>query len=175
MPLAVTHVLVPLILADIYRDYISKVKFNLHYVFIAGIAGILPDIDVAVFWLVNIFKDVAVNDIHRTFTHSLFFPLIFLLLFFLTKNYDLKILKKYKLKLNYVFLAIFFGVTTHLFLDVILDGYIIPFYPFSAFKIGLNLIPDNLLGGTFFTGLDAILLVVWLVHEEINHKISDYI
>ena len=169
MPLAVTHILIPLVLADIYRDHFAKKKFNLHYVVIAGIAGLLPDIDVAVFWIVNLFKDVGLNEIHRTFTHSLIFPLIFLFLAFLVSNYEFK-----RLKLRYVFFAIAFGALTHILLDGILSGTLMPFYPFSLEPFGLNLI-GNKLSGTFFTGLDAILLVIWLIHEEINHKISDYI
>jgi membrane-bound metal-dependent hydrolase YbcI (DUF457 family) len=175
MPLAVTHILIPLILVDLYRDYFSKVKFSLHYVLIAGLAGLLPDIDVAVFWLVSIFKTLPLDDIHRTFTHSLVFPSIFLILFFVTKDFNFKFLSKHKLSLNKVFLAISFGVFVHLLLDVILSGSIMPLYPFSYFRIGLDLIPNESFSGTFFTGLDAILLVIWLVHEEINHKISDYI
>ena len=41
MPLAVTHILIPAILADIYRDHFAKKKFSLHYVYIAGLAGLL--------------------------------------------------------------------------------------------------------------------------------------
>ncbi|MAF50819.1 MAG: hypothetical protein CMH64_01885 [Nanoarchaeota archaeon] len=170
MPLAVTHVLIPLVLADIFRDHFAKKKFNLHYVVIAGLAGILPDIDVVAFWVINLFKSVPLNDIHRTFTHSLIFPLIFLILAFLVTNIEVK-----KLKLKYVFFAIAFGSLFHLILDGTLSGVIMPFYPFSLVNFGLDLIPHDKFGGTFFTGLDAILLVIWLVHEEINHKISDYI
>ncbi|MBU2639961.1 MAG: metal-dependent hydrolase [Nanoarchaeota archaeon] len=175
MPLAVTHVLIPLILVDLYRDYFSKVKFNLHYVFIAGLAGLLPDIDIAVFWVISVFKKIPLNEIHRTFTHSLFFLLIFIVLFFLTRDFNFKWLGKKKLSLDKVFLAISFGVFIHLVLDALLSGHIMPLYPFSSFELGLNLIKEGSFGGTFFTGLDAILLVVWLIHEEINHKISDYI
>ncbi len=175
MPLAVTHVLIPIILADIYRDYISKTKINLHYIFIAGIAGLLPDIDVVIFWFTSLFRDISLSEIHRTFTHTLFFPLVFLILFFLSRNVNFEFLKKYRLRLDYVLLAIVFGIIIHLILDGILSGKIMPFYPFSFYTIGLDLIPGEKFGGTFFTGIDAILLVIWLIHEEINHKISDYI
>tara|TARA_Y100000034_G_scaffold125404_1_gene174896 strand:- start:851 stop:994 length:144 start_codon:yes stop_codon:yes gene_type:complete len=47
MPYAVTHVLVAIIVAELLRDYWKK--FNLHYVLIAGIGGLLPDIDIIVF------------------------------------------------------------------------------------------------------------------------------
>lgn len=175
MPLAVTHILIPAILADIYRDHFAKKKFSLHYVYIAGLAGLLPDIDILFFYIFNLFRDFAINDFHRTYTHAIFFPLIFLILYFLTSNINFKFLKKNKLKLNYVFLAIAFGTAMHLFLDGFLSGGLRPFYPFSDYIFNLNLIPVNRFGGTFFEGLDAILLVLWLLHEEIKHKISDFL
>lgn len=175
MPLAVTHILVPAILADIYRDHFRKKKFSLHYIFIIGLAGLLPDIDVLIFLITKMFKDVAISDFHRTFTHAIFFPLLFLILYFLTSNINFKFLKKYKLKLNYIFLGIAFGVFIHLVLDGFLSGGLRPFYPFSGYIFDLNLIPLDKFGGMFFEGLDAILLVLWLIHEEVNHKISDYI
>lgn len=47
MPLAVTHVLLTIIAVDLFRDYFLKNKryFTIHTVFIAGIAGLLPDMD----------------------------------------------------------------------------------------------------------------------------------
>ena len=55
MPLAVTHVLLTIIMVDLYRDYITKHKgyFTLHTVFIAGFAGLLPDIDIPLNWILN--------------------------------------------------------------------------------------------------------------------------
>jgi len=55
MPQAVTHILVPILLVAIFRDFYLKKKskrhFPLHYVFLAGIGGILLDIDIIFFWL----------------------------------------------------------------------------------------------------------------------------
>jgi hypothetical protein len=47
------------------------------------------------------------------------------------------------------------------------------FYPFSNLEIGLNLI-GGALEGTLISGLDAVLLAGWLIHEELKHKISDF-
>lgn len=58
MPLAVTHVLLTIILVDLFRDYIMKNHkkyLTLHTIMIAGIAGLLPDIDIPLFWLLNFF------------------------------------------------------------------------------------------------------------------------
>jgi len=49
MPQAVTHILAPILLVSIFRDFCLRKKdkkhFSLHYVLIAGLGGILPDID----------------------------------------------------------------------------------------------------------------------------------
>ena len=57
MPFAVTHVISSIILVDLYRDYVANHKkyFTLHTVFIAGLAGLLPDIDLPLNWLLNFF------------------------------------------------------------------------------------------------------------------------
>ena len=172
MPLAVTHILVPLVLADIYRDYISKKRFNIRYVLIAGLAGLLPDIDILIGWVLNIFKYFDISQLHRTFTHTLFFPLAFLILFLLTENYNPRFIKRQKLKLNYIFLATAFGVLIHILLDALFSG---PVYILPNIRFGFNLIPLDSFQGTFFAGLDAIIIVIWLIHEELKHRISDYI
>ena len=175
MPQAVTHIIIPLVLVDIYRDYIVKKKFNIRYVLIAGLSGLLPDIDIAFAWILRLFSNISITELHRTITHSVWFPLFFLVLFFLTKNYSIKFIKKQKLKLNYVFLAIAFGTFIHIILDLTFSGYVSIFYPLSNFSIGLNIVPLGFFEGTFFAGLDAILITIWLIHEELKHRISDYI
>jgi len=47
MPFAVTHVLTSIVLVDLYRDYVTRHKklFTIHTVFLAGLFGLLPDID----------------------------------------------------------------------------------------------------------------------------------
>ena len=172
MPQAVTHIIIPLVLADIYRDYFAKKKFIIRYVLIVGLAGLLPDIDILIGWIINLFGYFDISQLHRTFTHNLFFPLIFLILFLFTKNYHQKFLKKQKLKLNYIFLAIAFGILIHILLDAIFSG---PIQIFPDVFFGFNLIPLESFQGTFFAGLDAIIIVIWLIHEELKHKISDYI
>ncbi|MBS3151321.1 metal-dependent hydrolase [Candidatus Woesearchaeota archaeon] len=175
MPQAVTHIIIPLVLADIYRDYVSKKKFNIRYVLIAGLAGLLPDIDIAVAWALKLFSNASISGLHRTLTHSLLFPLVFLVLFFIAGNYNSKFMNKQRLKLNSFFLAIAFGTLVHIILDFTFSGSVLIFYPLSDLEIGLDLIPLGYFEGTFFAGLDAIIIVVWLIHEELKHRISDYI
>lgn len=164
---AVAHILIPIILADIYRDYISRRKFPLAYVMLAGIGGILPDIDVAVYWLLNALSGTALGEVHRTITHTLLMPAIILAAAGIT----------YKLskKAAYAMLAITFGYLMHLLLDYAIIGTIMPFYPFSAARYGLSVIPATELGSTIVTGIDAILLTAWLVYDFSKHNIKEFI
>jgi membrane-bound metal-dependent hydrolase YbcI (DUF457 family) len=171
MPYAVTHVLIPIVIADIIRDYIVKKKFSLYYIFIAGIAGLILDLDLLVYWIINLFTYVP--EIHRTFTHTIFLPLFFFILAFIVS----KKAKIFKLNLKLVLLMISLGLFVHLLLDFIIYGYIIPLYPLVYTKMGLNLVQHlpTFIQGSFMPALDAFILVIWLLHEEIKHKISDFI
>ena len=74
MPLAVTHILVPIILMDLFRDHILKkrgVITNKH-VLLAGLAGLFPDIDLPISFL------ILKENVHRLYTHTIFIPILFL-------------------------------------------------------------------------------------------------
>lgn len=169
MPYAVTHVLSAIILVDIYRDYFAKHKkyFTLHTVFIAGLSGLLPDIDVPLNWIFNLF---GAELLHRTVTHTFLFALIFII-----PGIILWHQKKHKPAM-YFFVA-GFGILTHLLLDYLFiadtGAGLMLFYPLSAaaFQLGLLSAASNMM----FAAIDAVLLLAWLWHEEIRHKISDFI
>ena len=82
MPLAVTHVLLTIIVVDLFRDYVLKKKykkyFTLHTILIAGIAGLLPDIDVPINMILNFFGYFPDLVLHGGLTHTPIFGLIFL-------------------------------------------------------------------------------------------------
>ncbi len=169
MPFAVTHVLLTIILVDIFRDYFTKHRkyFTLHTIFIAGIAGLLPDIDIPLNWFLNLF---GLSITHGTITHTPLFALIFLI-----PGFILWYNKKHKEAVY--FFVICFGIFLHLFLDYLVKGDygsgIMFFYPFSNVTYGLNLFQN--VEPNFFAAIDAIILLAWLWHEEIKHKISDFI
>ena len=180
MPEAVTHILVPLVLMALIRDFYLRKKdkknFPLHYVLIAGLAGLLPDIDILAFWILSSFG-FAFDSVHRVFTHTLVFPAIFLVFFFILHNIKVKELGRHKIKISLICLMIAFGSFVHLILDWALWGQIFPVYPFYSFSSGLNLVahlPSNL-QWLFFPSLDAVLLVFWLIYLEVKHRISDFI
>jgi len=179
MPQVVTHILFPLILLAFFKDYYDKRhknKFHLRYVLIAGIAGILPDLDIAAFWILNSFG-FSIQEVHRTIAHAIFIPLIFFILFLVTKPLNLKPTGKKQLRWPIIFLMISVGSFLHLFLDAILQGYVMPLSPFSSFSIGLNLfgyLPSQL-QGIAAPSLDGGLMILWLIYLEWKHKISDFI
>ena len=180
MPQAVAHILLPLVLMSLIRDLLIKKNgrkhFPLHYVMIAGIAGIIPDLDIAAFWILHFFG-FTINEIHRTFMHSIFIPIIFLLCAIIFSKSKVIILKKHQLKISIIFLMLAFGSFIHLLLDAIFAGYIFPFYPFSHYLLGLNLfgyLPEAL-EIIVAPSLDAGLMVIWLIYLEWKHRISDFI
>jgi len=168
MPQAVVHVLFTIIVLDLFRDHILKNKHELplHYVFIGGIAGLLPDIDIPLFWLLNNFLGIDVPFFHRIFTHTFIFIGIFSALSLVF--YDLN------RNLSKIFAIITFGVAFHIFLDWLLVGAVAPFYPFSDSAYGLDLVRKTGLP-LAAEGMEAIVLLAWLWHEEKTHKISDFI
>lgn len=183
MPQAVTHILVPLLLLSFIRDYIlsknAKAHFPLHYVLIAGIAGVLPDIDI-IFSVILKLTGYSAWWIHKTFTHSLFFPTIFLALFFILRPFHARTrfctIGRHKLKLGTIALMIAIGSYIHIGLDMLAGDQAYLFYPFSLHDYGIHLFSllpfDHELVAAL---LDGILLVIWIVYLEVRHKISDFI
>lgn len=179
MPTAVIHILVPLVLVAIFRDYILDKKhhraFPLWYVLIAGLGGILPDIDFIITWISAVFGNPIL--VHRLLTHSFLSPLLFLILGILTIKVKSKQLGKHHLKTSTIFFLISFGIITHILLDMLVHGGVALFYPFSDIFIGLNL-TDKLpspLNGLIIPTIEGILVVFWLIYLEFKHKISDFI
>ncbi|MBU0959402.1 MAG: hypothetical protein KKB31_05650 [Nanoarchaeota archaeon] len=172
MPQAIAHILFPLLLISFIRDFYlkkeKKRKFSLHYALIAGLAGIILDIDVILTSL-------------QKYTHTLIIPLIFLFSFFIFRRADVKAricnLGRHKLKLHIIFLMLSIGTFSHILLDALFyyPDYI--FYPFLEIGFGLNFI-DYLhfsSPAVIMAVLDGFLFVVWVSYLELKHKISDFI
>lgn len=183
MPYAVTHILVPLFLVSFWRDYVlaknKKAHFPLHYVLIAGLAGGLPDIDVLISLVLNLLGSTP-WDIHKTFTHSLLFPLLFFLLAFVFRNARAEArictIGRHKMKLGAIGIMIAIGTFLHIFLDALAGEQAYFLYPFSLTDFGINLfalLPFE--WSTTAALIDGILFVLWLAYLEFKHKISDFI
>ena len=176
MPLAVTHIILTIIALSIYRDYLAKKKFHRSFVIIGGIAGLFPDLDVPLDWVLSVLLHRPVHY-HRLFTHALIWPLLLLLigLSFYAHRRESFTLLRWKTSTRGAatfFFIVAFGWFFHLFLDCSLMGDDrISFIPIIA--------PINhcvsLLHGDVPIMLDAVILVLWLVHEEVKHRIRDYI
>ncbi len=167
MPFAVTHVLLTMLLVDLYRDYfaVHRRLFTMHTVFIAGVGGLLPDIDIPVNWMINFF---GLELAHRTITHTFAFALVFLIpavFLWLSGRH----------KLSTYFFVVAFGIVFHLFLDVIMTGSdvsgVMLLWPLSS-HVFYGFFS---LSALVATSIDALLLLGWLYHEERKHKILDYV
>jgi membrane-bound metal-dependent hydrolase YbcI (DUF457 family) len=165
MPLAVTHVLIPIILVDLVRDHLFKQKRRFlpnKFVLFAGLMGLLPDIDIPISYVL-----LGSLELHRTLTHSIWFPLAFFALFF----YFYFINKKpvyYK-----IFLMSFIGFSIHIILDFYIFGTVSLLFPLNEEVYGLNIFPITQMY-LAYSAIDAVLLFLWLIHEELEHKISDF-
>ena len=174
MPYAAAHVILTIVIADIYRDYFAKKKFPMIYVLVAGIAGLIPDLDIPAGWLLNLIFGTDYY-FHRLYTHSLSYAILFFLIGVIFLSLKKKIYKignwnVPKQAFVMFFLALAFGWLMHIFLDCALaaDGY-------------LNLIPSIPLtfcphpfSNNVLAGFDAVILVLWLIHEQWKHDIKDY-
>ncbi|MBN1544632.1 metal-dependent hydrolase [Candidatus Woesearchaeota archaeon] len=155
-----THILVPMLLAEIYRRNFAKKQFSRWYVLFAGFMGAIPDFDL----LYTRFATGSFNMMyHRSLTHSLFIPALLLVagiaIYFM---YLQKIIKYdgWEVCCCLIF-AGSFGLATHTMLDGI-DGLKYWFYPL-AWEINL----PNLIYNKFRAGiLDGVLLLVWLLYDK---------
>ena len=108
-------------------EYFSKKEISHYAWFFLLLGGILPDADFLIDWTFG-------TELHRTFTHSLFFvviaPLLVYILFGLLKN---------KENTNFMF-ALAVGIITHLLLDMFLSKGVPLFWPnlvhFSYTSVG---------------------------------------
>ena len=165
MALAVTHIILTIALLDIFRHYVfSKRKFPRYLLVVGGIAGLLPDIDVPLGWMLSIFSGITV-DVHRIFTHSILFVPLFLILGAVFQ-YQYR-----NLKWSKIFYVIAAGWFMHLALDCLYGGswssILWPFSTSFSFCPGWNVYP-------YASGIDALILVGWLLHEEMHNYIIDY-
>ena len=173
MPLAVTHVLTSIILVDIYRDFFARHRkfFTMHTLIVAGIGGLLPDIDVplriVLGWLgieaPNIFQ-------HGGITHTPFFALLLLIP-------GLALWKMERHKQAVYFFVLFFGSFLHIILDYVLGGGayegIMWLFPLSLEQWKLHLLFK--LGGDVPAALDAVMLLGWLWYAQTRDRIKDFI
>jgi len=179
MPLATTHILVAIILIELFREYVIKnnKKFPRYYILIAVIGSVLPDFDIALYYFLSFFG-FAFEQVHRTFLHTIFVPLILFLIGVFIFRFGIKNSEfgKRHINLHTSFFLLSAGALLHLILDAILAGSVMPFYPFVSYAVGLNLINifPEVWRGLIPATLDAILLLFWIFWMEFKLKIDDY-
>ncbi len=178
MALAVTHVLITIVLLDLMRHYIFKKKtFPRYLIVVGGIAGLAPDFDIVITWFYNFFTNTT-DSLHGLFSHSLTFVLLFAILGLLLKYGHLDALfKKHKKqtkkqtdKWSKIMFVIAFGWFMHIFLDCMFGGYKTFLWPL---EIATTFCPQFGISH-HAASVDAILLVLWIVHEEMHGYVKDW-
>lgn len=180
MAQAVMHILVAVILIELYREFFVKDSRNFprYYVLAAVIGGILPDFDFLVYYLQYPFFGFAYEQIHRTYFHSLWLPLTLLIIGILYWHSGLKNiwLRKRRMNMKTIFFILAAMSLLHLILDSLFWGSVFPFYPLTSIELGLNLLtyfPEDMLGLILPT-IDGILLVLWILWMQFKLRIPDY-
>ena len=164
MALAVTHVLGAIFILDILRHYVfGKDKFPRYLLVIGGIAGLAPDIDFPLGWFVSLIQGTSVHY-HGEFTHSLLIAGIILFMGVVRHYQDDD-------KWAKIFYVIAAGWFIHISLDCLFNSYETFLWPLG---IQTKAFCPQKLAGFYRSGIDAIILVVWLIHEEVHNKIKDY-
>lgn len=175
MPYAVTHILLTIIVVALFRDFFIKryhpKYLTLHTLVIAGVGGLLPDIDVPLNWLLNSLGYSFEILKHGGVTHTPFFALLFLIP-------GLILWKKEKHQTAIYFFVLAFGVFFHLLLDYLLGGGdhygIMWLWPLTAARFKVHLLARIGLSNIPIA-IDALILLGWLWYEEATHKIRDFI
>lgn len=164
MALAVTHVIGTILILDLLRHYVFGLKrFPRYLVVVGGIAGLAPDMDIPLSGLLSFLRGTPI-DLHGQFTHSLFFVALFLVFGGL--------LWKENRKWSKISWVVSGGWFLHLVMDCVFHGN--PSYLWPLAVNTTNFCPHWGLTG-YDVSVDALLLVLWLVHEEVHKKIKDYI
>ena len=170
MALAVTHVLITIVVLDLLRHYVfGKKHFPRYLIVVGGVAGLAPDFDIVISWIVSFFSSGNV-DLHGVFSHSLTFVLLFGLIgIIFSSDYVFKH-KADRRKWSSIFFVIAFGWTMHLFLDCLYGGYKSFLWPL---QIATNFCPQWGVQD-HAASIDAILLILWIVHEEMHGYVRDW-
>ncbi len=168
MAQAVAHVILTIVLLDILRHYVfGKKKFPRSLLVVGGIAGLAPDIDIVFEWIVLAVTGAHV-PLHALFTHSIF---IAIGLWAAAAVLHLRKTKSGR-KWAKIFAVIGAGWAFHIFLDCTFTG-----EPWKLFLWPFQLLPTycpQWYLSAYGSGIDAIILVAWLLHEELHKKIKDY-
>lgn len=179
MPFAFTHIIFPMVIADLIRHHLLKThhikrwQFSTKWIFFAGLAGLLPDLDVPIKYFSGMFfgKQWA---IHGGFSHQLYVPIIAVLAAGIIYTTQRKIWRWNYKQVSLFLVILAGGFLSHTFLDCAVEGGYPLMPPFVSNDMCTRIVPKIYLID-FLAGLDAVLLVLWLFYEERRHKIRDVI
>jgi inner membrane protein len=112
------------------------------------IGALLPDIDHQNAYIskkLGIFSKLFKNLKHRTYTHSIFFPLLIALLG----------------KIHFIFYFVAFGALMHIIEDFLTKGGVPLFYPFIKQRFSANMFVTGGKGEYFFVFIVSFLVITY--------------
>lgn len=178
MVYAATHIILAILVIELFRKYYLKDnnKFPRHYILLAAFAGLIPDLDIAAYYVLYFFG-FSFSEVHRTFLHTIFVPLILLLIAFAFYKFKVHSAEagKMHMKLPMIFFILGIGALVHLTADV-LTGPIMFFYPFTNFSVGINmelLFPEGL-RWLLWPVVDGLFVLFWVCWMNFKLKVRDY-
>jgi inner membrane protein len=135
------------------HSILNSLSLSFFYLFGIVLGSLLPDVDEPNSYIGKklpfISKPLRKAGLkHRTFTHSVFFPLLFLPLGYF---------------FNPFFYFVSFGILMHLIGDYLTNTGIPVFYPFSKKRVGAKLFNTGETGEFVFISLTVLLSVVYLI------------
>lgn len=159
-------------------EIITKKKLTQYGWFFLLLGGILPDIDHLLDWSLGI-------HIHRTFTHSLLFLVVMMILFSGVLTLLSLVRKLSKKEITELVLALGFGIAIHLFLDMVTFGVGVPLlWPalwYVSFWNGVQYIPalPNVFTNLELLQFDAKMMILdmglgaaWVFYLLFRNKIK---
>src|SRR3989344_462252 len=155
MALAVGHVIITMVLVEVVCNYLLKLNLSRRMILAGGIAGLLPDLDIPLSWGLSWVTGGKVY-LHGGIIHTLIPVLILALVALVLWN------KRVPRNARILAAIIPAAWLLHLALDCAYGGYATLLFPFH---IG-NFCPqwDT---SKYLLEIDAIMLVAWLIIEDI--------
>jgi len=171
------HIITAWIFGRTY-EIIAKKKLTQQVWFFLLLGGILPDIDHLIDWGFGV-------HIHRTFTHSLLFVLVMMILFAGVLMLLSLVRTLSKKEITELVLALGFGIAIHLFLDMITFGVGVPLLWPSLWYVslwnGVQYIPalPNVFNNLELLQFDAKIMILdmglgaaWVFYLVLRKKIK---
>ncbi|MBI4149150.1 metal-dependent hydrolase [Candidatus Woesearchaeota archaeon] len=158
MATAVGHLIITMVLVELVCNYLLKLKLSRRMILAGGIAGLLPDLDIPLAWGLSWLTGERVY-LHGGILHTLLPVLLSALVALALWN------KRVPRSVRIIAAIIPAALLLHLALDCAYGGYATLLFPLHTGNVCPQWDTSKYLLET-----DAIMLVAWLIIEDIRRK-----